>query len=154
MKKVFYFFCLLLSCSTIKPTVCSTCPTVPENPMPDVVFVTRHDTVDSHVVVDTIDYAHKVIIYPLAGDNWPQLMNAVAYQMRTPGAKVVLAPGDFHMSRPPYAAIIQGGAYRQCTPMIEGMGPARNVPNRFRTNFIADYSDGFGFGVQLNKGAT
>lgn len=152
MKSLRYLIILFLfGCATIKP--CPECPTIKPCPScpPLKIDTVRIAGPTIYLFKDTTLYAHRIVLYPLSGDNYPQMKAALDYQLITPDAEVILAPGYYTYTQPWIAAIIQDGKYKQCTPRIRGMFPARNCPEKFRANLLPTFNDAFAFGVQVAK---
>lgn len=146
MKKIFYIP-FIYACATQQPL-----PTplpCPNCPPPTVVKI--HDTINKFLLKDT-SIETAIIIYPLTGDNYPQLQAAIDYQIATPGVKVYAKPGHYLIAHPLIYAKIVGGNYVQVTPQFEGAVNSKNVPIQYATWIESVYGDRPALLTQLAKG--
>jgi len=92
--------------------------------------------------------------YP-AGEEWRQLAGAAIrfdFCKQHGGYKIILAQGDFHISRPWELFWQQGKDYVTVTYDIQGCGYAMNAQPDHTSNIIPEFTDAPAIIMQNNKG--
>lgn len=101
--------------------------------------------------------SYTVPVYPLTpsgGDDWPQIMNAIAYTEDNPGAPTItFTAGNFLVSQPIVFAQknAAGTDYNQVTVNMQGITNAQDAIGMYTTNFVPQFSNGPVIAIQQGK---
>lgn len=92
-----------------------------------------------------------IYLFPVAGDNQPQIQAAVDFCKTNPGWDIRLTVGTFQINSPIVIASIFGSDYAQVSVSIRGAAWAKNAPADRVSVIQAMFADGPAIAIQKGK---
>jgi hypothetical protein len=144
MKNIFYIS-FLVACATTQPVPSPNskpCPTCPPS-----TIIKVHDTVTNYATLFRDTVQNDIILYPIVGENYYQLQDAINFCIAFPSFKLKPTPGTYTYSKILLATNFTGKDFNQITFQLIGSSSAKAAPDQALVIF-----QGPGLMLQRSKG--